>query len=286
MKYFILISNIFLAPALSFACLNDDFFPPHNIHIPTTAKTTGLSEKQFHGIIDKFEKRFSPVVAAYGAQLKIDRKWESTTVNAGTFRDEGGKHWHINLYGGFARHPLITEDGFSLVICHEIGHHLGGAPKKNPEVAAWSSNEGQADYFATLKCLRQVFEKENNELVIRDLEIPPIVNKTCLDSFDSNQERAICIRSSIAGLAVAKINSTIQDREFPTFETPDENEVEVTNEKHPTAQCRLDTYFMGSVCEVGHQIMLSQTDEVPGTCHPSLGHHVGTRPLCWFRPIK
>ena len=62
--------------------------------------------------------------------LKIEKKWSSATVTAGTYRDIRNKQWIINLYGGLARHPLITEDAYALVICHEIGHHIGGAPKK------------------------------------------------------------------------------------------------------------------------------------------------------------
>jgi Zn-dependent protease with chaperone function len=54
------------------------------------------------------------------------------------------------MFGGLARDPLVTKDGFSAVICHEIGHHIAGAPRKG---FSWASNEGQADYFATTKCL-------------------------------------------------------------------------------------------------------------------------------------
>lgn len=287
MKPFIAgIATIALLPQFSLACVQDNFLPPNNLHIPVTEKNSGLSEERYHDVIDKVERIYSPIVTADGAELKIDRLWESSTVNAGTFRDERGKHWHINLYGGFARLPLITEDGFALVICHEIGHHLGGAPKKNIETASWSSNEGQADYFATLKCLRRIFEKEDNEAINRAQEIPEIVSENCQESFPDKKERALCIRNSMAGLAVARINATIQGTNFPSFETPDETEVGSTNEKHPRAQCRLDTYFMGSICEVGHNTTLSQTNEVKGTCHSSLGHTSGIRPTCWFKPSR
>jgi hypothetical protein len=35
------------------------------------------------------------------------------------------------MFGGLARHELVTDDGFMMVVCHETGHHLGGAPRYN-----------------------------------------------------------------------------------------------------------------------------------------------------------
>ena len=106
----------------------------------------------FHLLIDKVEKVFNPVFFKQGKKLKINRYWESPVVNASDqlLSDESV----INMYGGLARHSKMTTDGLALIICHEIGHHIGGAPKYHSrENGNWGSSEGQADYFATLKCL-------------------------------------------------------------------------------------------------------------------------------------
>jgi len=79
-------------------------------------------------------------------ELVIDKHWEDGTVNA--YASENGNNDVISMFGGLARHPAITPDAFYLVACHEIGHHLGGAPKKGN--TQWASNEGQADSVNTL----------------------------------------------------------------------------------------------------------------------------------------
>ena len=34
------------------------------------------------------------------------------------------------MFGGLAGHETITTDAFALVACHELGHHIGGAQRK------------------------------------------------------------------------------------------------------------------------------------------------------------
>lgn len=40
----------------------------------------------------------------------------------------------------------MTRDGLALVICHELGHHFGGAPKSTVPLKKWNSYKGQVDY--------------------------------------------------------------------------------------------------------------------------------------------
>ena len=258
--------------------------PENNYSIPISEKNEGLSEAQYNLTIDKVEKIYRPIVAKLGLKLKIERLWKDPRVNAGTIR--AGREVILKMYGGYARHPLITEDAFALVLCHELGHHLGGTPRKDlygrgPE---WPSTEGQADYFATLKCLRKVFQKEMNTEIVEKLEVPEVVQNNCSKSFPTDWEKAICIRTSIAGLNNSYISSQIRGVENPQFETPDPTVVEKTYEGHPAPQCRLDTYFQGSICEVPSIISVSASDETTGTCHGENGINLGLRPLCWFKP--
>jgi hypothetical protein len=258
--------------------------PPNNLSIPVSEKNAGLSERQFHQVIDRVEAVYRPLIEREGRRLSINRLWESTIVNAGTL--PRGKEIIINLHGGYARHALATEDNFALVICHELGHHYGALPKKTNEQgqSIWASTEGQADYYATLKCLRKVFEKEDNLAVMAGVEIPRLVKEKC-DVFPLDSERAICQRTSLAGLSTAKISAAVAAASTISFDKPDTTIVEKTFEAHPRPQCRLDTYFRGSFCEVSSTLALSMTDEATGTCHENSGYTEGTRPLCWFRPL-
>lgn len=271
-------------PALSCTEPGVGFLPKNDLQIPVSAKNAGLSEAEYHEVINKVEKVYAPVARLYGARLVMERKWESETVNAGTLRMNGGKKWVVNLYGGFPRHPEITRDGYALVICHEIGHHIGGAPKKLYEHGRiWASTEGQSDYFATLKCLRKVFRNEDNLKAIKDLKVPKFVQDECQKSFPTNWEIALCVRTAMAGLSVAKVNASIRRVDFPELGSVDASVVTSTQNAHPIPQCRLDTYFEGSICSVPSSQPLSQVYEEKGTCHRKRNHTRGLRPLCWYK---
>ncbi|MFL5785091.1 MAG: hypothetical protein ACJ76H_10800 [Bacteriovoracaceae bacterium] len=258
------------------------FLPDNNLKIPPHIKS-GLTREQYDEAIDKVLKVYSPIARIYGGRLNVMRLWDSEVVNAGTIRENGGKTWTINLYGGFARHPYITQDGFMLVVCHEIGHHIGGAPKKiYGSGAIWSSTEGQSDYFATLKCLRKVFAIDDNIEIIKDADVPMLVRTECETSFKREWEQALCIRTSLAGLSVAKVNADGRQLPSPEFEAIDPTEVETTNNNHPVPQCRLNTYYEGSICPVPSTRTVSQIFDAPGTCHPKTKFTRGLRPACWY----
>lgn len=269
------------ASAPTLACENNDFFPENDLQFPVGIKTTGLSEVQYNNVLDKVFAVYGSLVKAQGGNLILNRKWTNSSVNAGTYRD--GQNWYINVYGGYARHPYATEDALTLVLCHEIGHHLGGAPKKQIKEDSWSSTEGQSDYFATLKCLRRVFRKDDNLTIVNNLRVPKYVRAKCELSFPKIEHAAICMRTSMAGQSVANVDAETSKLPLTFFSTPDQNQVEMTYERHPVPQCRLDTYFQGSLCDVSPFVSVSQAFEMKGTCHPKLGFSIGNRPNCWYR---
>ncbi len=269
------------------ACTEDGkggFLPENDLSIPADSKNlTGISQNEFNAVIDKLETIYAPIVAEMGGRLTINRKWEDATVNANATRLGG---WMVNMYGGLARHPSITSDGFALVLCHEIGHHLGGAPKVRNLFNRWASNEGQADYFATLKCLRQAFLNDDNASIVRTLNAPATLVNACAKAWTNKDDRNICVRNGMAGASVAGLFAALRNQAEAKFETPDTNVVRKTDDAHPAHQCRLDTYLQGALCEKSFNEEVSQKDEVKGTCHGSTGHKAGLRPLCWFKPKK
>ena len=276
-----LLSLLLLSTQLFSVPFNHCFFlPENNLAIPTGIKNQGLTLEQYNAVIDKVENIYTPIAASYGKKLQINRLWESPIVNAGTYVQ--GNTWVINMYGGYARHPAISEDGYALVLCHELGHHIGGAPKK--ESVRWSSGEGQADYFATLKCLRKVFRKDDNIAVVAAMtNIPPIITEKCHGPFKEEWEAALCIRTSMAGISPGNISADIRGTTPPDIMNSDTGIVEELFTGYPEPQCRVDTYFQGSICEVSSTRTVSQTDEAVNTCHEKNGHVAGLRPKCWHR---
>ncbi|MBS1960660.1 MAG: hypothetical protein JST04_00480 [Bdellovibrionales bacterium] len=261
-------------------CTESGFFPPNKLNLSVHAmRDANITEAVFNQIIDKVDRVYRPVIAQAGGNLVIDRSWNDGTVNA--YADRQGKNWIIKMFGGLARHPTITPDGFTLVVCHETGHHLGGAPKIP---GTWASNEGEADYFANLKCLRNVWANENNVEIAKTLGVPAAVQRNCEMSFGDANAIAICERGAMAGLSSAKLMRELGGEPPIDFSTPDPHVVPGTYNEHPAAQCRLDTYYNGSICQVAASEPLSDADPRVGVCATETGATRGYRPLCWYKP--
>jgi hypothetical protein len=218
----------------------------------------------------------------------IEADWKDGTVNA--FAQQQGKTWRVKMFGGLARHPETTLDGFRAVICHEIGHHIAGAPRK-PSIfgLSWASNEGQSDYYATTKCLRKLFFKQ--EHMIETLEVyskselsdEEVFAKNSCDQVHSTlEDRAVCFRSTLAGQSLARLLGSLSGNAEVFFSKPDPTTVAKTNHNHPKAQCRMDTYFQGSLCLNDHDELADSTDVRKGYCTAKDNFLVGLRPLCWY----
>jgi hypothetical protein len=239
-----------------------------------------MTEKEFKDSIKAFEKFFGPSIDRdHNAELIIFGSWASNTVNA--YAEQASKKVMITIYGGLARHKAITKDGFTAVLCHELGHHFGGYPQKTTN--RWSSAEGQADYYATMKCLRRIWEKENNEVAVANQVISEALKNECAKTHADVKGQALCHRMSLAGRSVAlMIQDLDHDSIEPKFETPDPLVVRAMNYLHPYSQCRLDTFFQGAICPMSETVEFENDDQTAGACHVKLGDTRGLRPKCWF----
>ncbi|MEK6578852.1 MAG: hypothetical protein AABZ55_06470, partial [Bdellovibrionota bacterium] len=145
---------------------------------------SGINEEKFNAIIKNIFDIYTPIVESKGGLLVVHNHWADDTVNANA--NVWGKRWVINMYGGYARHPLTTEDGFALVLCHELGHFLGGAPRKDRP--NWASSEGESDYFGAMKCLRRVFDREDNIAAVAKMSVDPKATRECETIYKSQSD--------------------------------------------------------------------------------------------------
>lgn len=270
----------------------EGFLPENSLSLPPSFTDQGISQKVFQDIQDELARIWIPRARAEGGNLTFVSSWESGTVNAYAQRfgheDEWGEEmppfddWRVVFLGGMARHKEMTKDGFSLIVCHELGHHFGGYPKLSGETM-WASIEGQADYFATSKCLRELWSGTDNRKTLRGQSIPAALESNCRTQWKSDDEYALCLRTGLAGLSAGRLFAAIAPfTKAPKFETPDQKIVPRTLTIHPKAQCRLDTYFQGALCEIPFSVPMG-TDELTGACHSRNGQTIGLRPACWFK---
>lgn len=251
---------------------------------------TGLSEAQFNAVIDQAERIYKPIVAQFGATLTVERRFADPTVNA--FADQpSDTDWQVHMFGGLARRREVTEDGFAMVVCHELGHHLGGYPF----VFDWAANEGQSDIHATGACASKVFSANPLLSAAALSSLPPKQKAACDTAHSSQRERDVCYRSVVAGKSLADLLASLEGSKV-SFDTPDTSVVTKTNDEHPAAQCRLDTYVAGALCGnlfwnyaliPGKQFAdrngpAAQAEAFKHSCVSG----VGARPKCWFAPVN
>lgn len=106
----------------------------------------------------------------------------------------------------------------------------------------------------------------------------------CEMIYKSANEVALCKRVSMAGKSLASLLASLGGSKAVSFTTPDTTVVARTDDNHPAAQCRLDTYFSGTICDKDVLDEVDNKDPIKGTCVKSDGHEFGTRPLCWYKP--
>lgn len=279
--------------------------PPNtqNISDDPADHTTKVDEATFMNILRALDAVYSPIVAQKGGQLVIVPAWKDDEVNAFATRTNNGQKWIVEIKGGLARHPRMTPDSLLLAACHEVGHHLGGAPYKP---AGWkAAAEGESDYFAALKCMRLVLKQFNNSRIVGQLgpEVTPLVKQRCGTMGPDPEQMSICARTTVAGVHLGETLTEVTNDELtahgkpalpPTdLGRPDPTVVNQTIQAdYPGLQCRVDTYAAGAVCPVPASVEIQNDDVNSGVCvragqsvrqGQALAFTPGARPACWYR---
>ena len=277
------------------------FIPTEDIKNPYqvfSARDANMTKQEFDNVVEKARVFYGPIVTAHGGKLKINGRWDDDTLNANASQFFGT--WNVNMYGGLARHPEMSLDGFAMVLCHEMGHHLAGFTfrKGGGFGGTWAANEGQSDYFAAHSCSRELWKDDLAHNATFKTKIPQIAIDSCDAAWTTEDDRNLCYRINAGGESLARVLSALkEDPVAPTFETPDVNKVNAVDDSHPDAQCRLDTTYSASLCKADFDPTL-----IPGkkhsdqfgtaaakeasqyTCMQFSNHNEGLRPRCWFKP--
>ncbi len=245
-------------------------------------ETSSVTENDFDRLVEIASESYTGIFKRQGLKLKIDASWKDNTQNA--YSDQSGQNRYIYLFGGYARHPLMDKDTYLSVICHELGHHLGGFPRE--EGSTWASAEGEADYFSTLKCMKYLLKDDpENERIALSLDLPEEVKNLCRNQHPMSNDYYICLRSSKAAETYGKINASLATPDSTveiSLLTPVTKRVHSTNLTYPMPQCRVDTKFQGALCNASIDIPMGYQDENKGACSLKNGNPIGARPECWF----
>lgn len=290
------ISACLIAGAVFAQKANASILPPNNLHLEDNVHSlANMTEQDFNRIVNTIINLYKPIVAAKGAVLKSNNLWTDPTVNASA--QQVGNNWIVNMYGGLARRAEVTPDGFAMVVCHELGHHLGGFPFYGD--TDWAASEGQSDYFATQSCAREIWKNQAEENARFRALVGDFEKRKCDATWSKTEDQDLCYRTAAAGQSLATLLGALRGGSAaPRFDTPDPRRVSSTYTAHPDAQCRLDTYFSGALCPVSFDKNIIPARSTSGgqtnkdaelkasssSCMTAAGYANGVRPLCWFKP--
>jgi len=233
--FFALLSTGLLAKTYS-------IFPDNDLWKEDVMDKSVESKELFDKVCDTAAGLFRKIAEASNERIVVNKKWDDATVNANVMRSGGVVT--INMYGGLARRPEIGAEGFALVICHELGHAYGGYPylRQYSKISA----EGQADYYGAKECQKDVLSLLKLETT--NIPITNFMEQTCLAINPDPAKVTVCTQSLAGGQELGNLLSVLKKEPTPSFETPDLTIAATTMTSYPkTVQCRLDTYFNGTV---------------------------------------
>ena len=269
---------------------------------PIQPADSNITEAEYNALVKEFKDVYTPIVKGFGASLTVLTDWKNNTPNASATQLK--TNWLIRSTGGLARQPEMTRDGYLLVLCHEMGHHLGGfsmspprIPIPVPGLEPWAANEGQADYFATQVCAKRMWRNHGVENAKFRETSTADVRARCDANWSSTLDQDLCYRVLTAVDSVAKTMAALTKKPVPEFSTPDSTIVDKTNHGHPAPQCRMDTYLQAAICQVQFNEQLipgksvsqgidseeAEREAAGVSCTNFSGAKVGLRPSCCFK---
>lgn len=132
---------------------------PYFCITPDMAPDTQIKLADFYNVPLKILSLFNDSLKNVEAPVVLDAEWESPYFGAGIAYYEN--YFHLKIFAGTTRVEGMTMDAYAALVCHELGHIIGGAPYQTIQGGEWSSSEGQSDFFAASVCLPKYFLDKN-----------------------------------------------------------------------------------------------------------------------------
>lgn len=221
--------------------------------VPTWARNVSeVKEQDYHDLRHFFLIQYAvEVYRSTGKPLELPDDWANPYFAGASQITENSAQ--VLLWGGLARAPGATSPIIAAVICHELGHLLGGEPRQSKPLPEWSSSEGQSDFYAATRCLPDYFAKNPQVKMSIETEVRELCH---------GDER--CEKVTQVGLDLIRFLQKYSYREFTPVSVLKQEApaAELNRNRYPSDQCRLDTFVQAAQCS---------SSEI---CRPA---------ACWFK---
>lgn len=214
-------------------------------------------EVYFHELNTRVEKHYSDAIFKMGCESFEVMGHFNINRYAASANWEKRNDCSIAVLSGYFLSQEMGDSVHLLVLCHEIGHYLGGYPKKiEDNKERWSSAEGQADYYSTHTCFKDMlrFYPEIKNKLLKNAIIPVSVKNLC-GALKVDVE--VCELGVMAAFYKLRLenNLIVRPQDLWNVQSIDEAlknkstfEVQNTlrgNFDYPSSQCQFDTYVAG-----------------------------------------
>jgi hypothetical protein len=220
----------------------------------STQAMSKVSRDQLDRVIGAFHQAYdselllqNELLEINGGDLPLD--WYEVSLAHASYMssmsEEGLLRHDLTIMGGLLKKEYVDPATAVLILCHELGHGLGGTPFKNNDGANARpvSVEGQADYYASLVCVPRVTAYLPQEW------IGPGGQNQGLCSQESFQAARICqfLVQGIQGLSdfLKENNPTLPALDLNSQESALASEINSEPTYYPSPQCRIDTLVAG-----------------------------------------
>lgn len=232
-------------------------------------------------IITQATSLFSPV-----SKKEFGKEFKTIIVNDNSVSGSAEHTYNeliLKINSGLLNSIRLTPDSLRMLICHELGHLFGGAPRKNIPIE-WDgptgidgrsllSSEGQSDYYASAVCFKKLIAFDHKKYIPPFSEIGPNLRQKC----SSQNDIEMCLRTALAGKSFLNL---VYDFDISTEKMDDSISETMLYDIYPDRQCRLDTIISGALCKSKLPLALDEYDHLLNEClHPT-----AKRPRCWYRP--
>lgn len=210
-----------------------------------------VSRVELDEVMLAFDKSFSSTLKKNGQKLVINEPlpfveldWhESPIMNASYVQYEQNSlvvH-SLTIMGGILKLKGVTQDTAALILCHELGHGIGGPPFKDDSgfTDYVTSTEAQADYFSTFVCAPEIWKNLHPEKSItKTVDKGRCLENSCRRSFEAMKGFVIYQKS------ISQTSSSIQ---FDSSDLSQSKTLIKDYDFYPSPQCRLDTLMNGAL---------------------------------------
>lgn len=228
---------------------------------PVEQNISGIQEYEVQILAALLELEFGKSLGNQSRSWTEKFSWKTPYLGAGSQFD--GHDFIVLLYGGMVRARYMNLGALSAILCHELGHKLGGAPyQKFPgSDPDWSSAEGQADTFAAQVCLPRLYDRIRQMFphFLRQ-EVEPVATWLCLN----HKEKEKCQWVVTSGVDFIQFGQVYFDLDVPMADPmiwSQERPTKTLYTSYPSYQCRMDIYKSAALADPSRQRCWYVTEE-------------------------